>query len=71
MIARFMATPVGRGMRIALGIALAVAGLLVGGSAGWVLVVVAVVPILAGLANVCLIAPIIGAPFRGGDALKG
>lgn len=69
-LARFMATPAGRIARIVLGIALIVLGFVLGG--GWIaLAVIGVVPILAGAANLCLIAPILKAPFKGRDALQG
>jgi hypothetical protein len=68
---KFMAGPVGRGLRIALGLALMLIGALyVGQTAGIVLGVVGVVPLLAGLFNVCLFAPLFGGPFRGREALE-
>lgn len=63
-----MATSLGRGARVVLGIVLIVIGVAVGGAAGLLIGVVGLVPIVAGVANVCLIAPVIGAPFRGGNA---
>jgi Protein of unknown function (DUF2892) len=63
--ARFMSTPVGRGLRVLLGAAVIVWGLAVGGSGGLMLAVVGVVPLLAGLFNVCLLAPVLHAPFSG------
>jgi hypothetical protein len=68
--ARFMASPVGRILRIVAGLALMVIGLAwVGGVAGAVLAVVGLAPLLAGSFNLCLIALLIGAPFRGASAL--
>lgn len=67
-IATFMATSLGRGVRVALGILLIVIGITVGGTVGWLIAIVGLVPIVAGVANVCLIAPVIGAPFRGSNA---
>lgn len=66
-IARFMATPIGRGLRIVLGLALIVAGLATGGTVGWIVSLVGIVPIVAGAANLCLLAPILGAPLKGSD----
>ncbi|MEX2620830.1 MAG: DUF2892 domain-containing protein [Egibacteraceae bacterium] len=66
--ARFMAGPLGRGLRIVAGIALVAIGLTTGGAGGIVLALVGLVPIYAGAANVCLIAPLLRAPFRGRDA---
>ncbi|GAC1618165.1 MAG: hypothetical protein NVS9B1_27370 [Candidatus Dormibacteraceae bacterium] len=63
---KFMANPVGRGIRIGAGIALIAIGLLVvGGAVGVALAVVGAVVFLAGAVNVCLFAPIARGPFRG------
>ena len=69
LFARFMASPTGRGVRVAAGLALIVAGLVIGSAGGYVLAVVGLVPLLAGALNVCLIAPILKAPFSGKAAL--
>lgn len=64
--AKMMASPLGRLIRIVAGIALIVIGLVsVQGVGGIVLAVIGVLPILAGVFNVCLVAPLIGAPFSG------
>lgn len=65
--AKFMASAAGRGIRIVLGLALIFWGLLHRDSR---LAMVGLVPLAAGAFNWCLIAPLIGAPFRGRDALK-
>lgn len=66
----FMAKPAGRLLRIGAGLALIAGGWSMRGqTAGTVLMVVGVVPLLAGVLNVCLLAPIIGAPFSGRAAL--
>lgn len=64
-LARFMASPVGRGIRVVAGIALIIAGLAIGSTGGYVLAVVGVVPLLAGALNVCVLAPLLKAPFSG------
>ena len=65
----FMARPIGRILRIVAGLALMAVGLaVVGGRGGVILAAVGAVPMLAGLFNVCLISPLIGAPFLGKDA---
>ncbi len=70
-LARFMASPAGRLLRVALGIALIVIGLaVVGGGAGWVIAAIGVVPIVMGAANVCAIGPVVGAPLRGSDTRR-
>lgn len=60
---KFMSSPFGRVSRIVAGIAFIVPGLALGGA--WVtLSVVGLVPFVAGLSNVCLLAPVLGEPFR-------
>jgi len=63
-LARFMSSTAGRLIRIIAGVALIAIGASMGG-AGWILAAVGVVPIAAGVFNVCLIAPILRAPFSG------
>ncbi len=70
--AKFMASALGRALRAVAGLALIAIGLgVVGGTGGYVLGAVGLAPLFAGVFNVCLVAPLIGAPFRGGDALPG
>ncbi len=65
--AEWMATPLGRVLRVVAGGALIYLGLsVVQGLAGTILAAVGVVPIATGLVNVCLIGPLIGAPLKGG-----
>lgn len=70
--AKFMAGPAGRILRIVAGVALILIGLLMVAdqTLGIILAAVGVVFILVGVFNVCLIAPLIGAPFSGRDALR-
>jgi uncharacterized membrane protein len=63
--AKLMATPMGRLIRIVAGMALVAVGIYVGGAWGMVVGVVGAVPLLAGVFNVCLFAPLFGAPFSG------
>ena len=66
LVTKMMATPTGRLARIIAGIVLIALGLLViGGTGGVVVAVVGIAPILAGVFNVCLIAPVLRAPFSG------
>ena len=66
--ARFMASTAGRLIRIVAGIALVVVGLFVmGNTLGIILAVVGLVPLLAGIANVCVFAPLFGGPFLAKD----
>ena len=70
--AQFMARPAGRGIRIVAGLALIAAGWTkTGTTAGVVLMITGLVPLLAGFFNVCVLAALIGAPFSGRAALAG
>jgi hypothetical protein len=67
--ARFMATGLGRLLRMVVGLALVLYGVFgAHGALEYVLSLVGVVAFAAGLFNFCTIAPLIGAPFRGEDA---
>ncbi len=67
--AKFMSSGLGRGLRIVVGLALIAVGLVsVGGTGGFVLAIVGAVPLLAGVFDVCLFAPLFGAPLKGADA---
>jgi hypothetical protein len=71
-LARFMATGMGRGIRVVAGLALICYGLLVmKGTNGYILAAVGLLPIAMGSLNLCLLAPILGAPFSGKDLDKG
>jgi hypothetical protein len=62
----FLASPTGRWVRIAVGGALFAIGLLaLKGTGGAVVAVIGLVPLLAGMFDVCLIAPLFGAPLSG------
>jgi hypothetical protein len=63
---KFMASGTGRLLRIVAGIALILIGLLVvKDTAGIILAVVGVAPLLAGLLDFCIFAPLFGQPFSG------
>ena len=64
--AKFMSSGLGRGLRSVVGLALIVIGLFsVGGTGGIMLAVVGAVPLLASASDVCLFAPLFGAPLKG------
>lgn len=66
----FLASPAGRVTRIIAGLALILIGLLaLGGTWGWILAIVGLVPLLAGLFDRCVFAPLFGLPFVG-DRLR-
>jgi hypothetical protein len=63
---KFMASTAGRIVRIVAGAALIAWGLLgLGGTAGVIVAVVGAVPLLAGLLDFCIFAPLFGAPLSG------
>jgi hypothetical protein len=67
--AKFMAGTAGRLVRIIAGVVLIALGLFViEDTAGLIVAVIGVAPLLAGILNVCLIAPILGAPLSGKTA---
>lgn len=66
--AEWMSKPAGRILRIVAGLILIGVGLYFQTFWGYVVAVVGVVPVLAGLFNFCLIAPALGGPFRGHSA---
>jgi hypothetical protein len=63
---RFIASPVGRLIRAVAGLVLIWVGLgWFQGTGGWVLVIVGLVPLLAGAFDRCVFAPLFGLPFVG------
>lgn len=64
-VARFMATGLGRGVRIVAGLVLIGVGIDLGGVLGLVLGLVGLLFVAVGATNVCLIAPILRAPIKG------
>jgi Inner membrane protein YgaP-like, transmembrane domain len=66
--ARFMSSLAGRLLRIVAGIALIVIGLaVVHGTGGIILAVIGLVPLVAGIFNFCVFAPLFGGPFLAKD----
>ncbi len=66
--ARFMSSAAGRLLRIVAGIVLIIVGLaVVHGTGGIILAIVGLVPLVAGIANVCVFAPLFGGPFFARD----
>ena len=65
---KFMASKTGRITRIIAGIALVAWGLFgLGGTTGIVVAVIGLVPLLAGLFDVCVFAPLFRNPFKGSE----
>jgi len=68
--AKFMAGPIGRGGRMLAGVGLMVWGFSRGTALGTAAGIFGAVPFVTGAMNWCLLAKLIGAPFKGSDALK-
>jgi hypothetical protein len=63
---KFMASTTGRIVRIVAGAVLIVLGVwVIGGTAGIIVAVIGAVPLLAGLFDFCVFAPLFGAPMSG------
>ena len=66
-----MTSMLGRAIRIIAGLALVVLGYTTAhGLGAVVLVVVGLVPLLAGIFNVCVFAPLFGGPFKGSNVTE-
>ncbi len=62
----FMASTAGRIVRVVVGIALIAWGLMgLGGTAGIIVAIVGALPLVAGLFDFCVFAPLFGAPLSG------
>lgn len=71
-IIKFLASTTGRIVRIVAGAALIAWGLMgLTGTAGIIVAVVGLVPLLAGLFDFCVFAPLFGNPFRGPEIRQG
>jgi Zn-dependent protease len=62
---RFMASSKGRLVRVALGVLLITAGTVIGGRTGLAVSVAGLLPLAAGVFNLCPIAPLWGGHFLG------
>lgn len=67
----FMKSGAGRALRIFAGISLIVIGLASGGTSATVLVIIGLVPLAAGLAGICLFAPLFGCDLKGNPRRAG
>ena len=68
---KFMTSGMGRGARIVLGIVILSVGLLVvQGTHGLIMAVVALIPIAGGVFDYCLVGAALGYPFWGAEARK-
>ena len=62
---QFMASSAGRLLRIIAGLVLIVAGVIMASTVGYILAAVGLVPLLAGVFDKCVFAPLFGMPFDG------
>ncbi len=62
---QFMASGTGRTVRVIAGIVLVVLGIWLWGGWGIALVVIGLVPLMAGLLDVCVFSALFGGPFSG------
>jgi hypothetical protein len=70
--ARFVNSPTGRVVRVVVGIALILWGYTrLGSSSGVVLIVVGLIPLLAGVFDLCLVSALLGGPISGSRVGKG
>jgi hypothetical protein len=60
----FMNSTAGRAIRVVLGLALVVLGVLVGGGLGIAIAVFALLPMATGIFGICPVNPILGQPLR-------
>jgi len=68
----FLASPAGRLVRIVAGIALVVWGMWgIGSTGGLIVAIVGLVPLVAGLFDFCVFAPLFGAPLSGAKIRAG
>jgi len=66
-----MASGLGRGIRVVAGLALIGYGLMVmKGTNGYIMAAVGLVPLAFGALNICVLGPLLGAPFSGKDLDK-
>jgi hypothetical protein len=63
----FLSSQTGRIVRAIAGIALIVIGWLVGDTAGWIIGIIGLIPLAAGIFDFCLLAPLMGYGFWGRD----
>jgi hypothetical protein len=68
---KFMASGAGRVTRVIAGLALVAWGWLgLSGTVGIIVIIIGLVPLLAGLFDVCVFSPLFGGPFAGPDIRK-
>lgn len=66
----FMSTPIGRVLRVIMGLVIIAAGLAIGGGVGLGLVVFGFLPPITGILGICPINPLVGRPIRCDEACR-
>jgi hypothetical protein len=66
----FMSTPIGRVLRVIMGIGIIAIGLSIGGGLGVGITIFGFVPPLTGIFGICPINPLIGRPIRCDEACR-
>ena len=64
-LVQLLASPQGRLARGLLGLALLALGVRMSGMVGWAIAAIGLIPLLAGAADVCFLAPLFGLPIGG------
>lgn len=62
---QFMANPMGRIIRVVAGAILIAIGIAMKSTGGYVVAVIGALPLVAGILDVCIFAPLFGMPFTG------
>ncbi len=68
--ALFMSSAAGRILRIVVGLAMIWLGLKAGTTGGYVLAILGLVPLALGIINGCILASLLGVPFKGSELRK-
>ncbi|MFO0882055.1 MAG: DUF2892 domain-containing protein [Candidatus Saccharimonadales bacterium] len=69
--AKFMSSVWGRLLRVVAGLAIMYVGyFVVTGVLGYVIMAVGALPLIAGIFDFCIFAPLFGGPFKGSEARK-
>lgn len=65
-----MSTPVGRFLRVLMGVVIIAIGLSIGGAAGTALAIFGLLPPATGILGICPINPLVGRPLRCDEACR-
>ena len=65
--ALFMSSAAGRLLRIVAGLVMIVLGVRAGTTGGYILAIIGLVPLVLGILNWCLLASLLGVPFKGSE----